>query len=118
MSTSPLAMVVVSVASFFGALGALFLKKAAHSIKLDLVDLITNTKLFLGVFFYVVATAMFIPALRYGELSTLYPLVATTYIWISIFSEKFLKEPMNRYKWIGIMFICLGVFLIGFGSAR
>jgi uncharacterized membrane protein len=69
-----------------------------------------------GIGFYGVSTAMFIPALKGGELSVLYPLVALTYVWVSLLSVKFLNEKMNKMKWIGILLILFGVTLIGIGS--
>ncbi|MCH8312753.1 MAG: EamA family transporter [Nitrospinae bacterium] len=78
--------------------------------------IIKNYNLLIGIFFYAIATLIFIPALKFGELSVLYPFVATVYIWTTLFSIKFLNENMNKWKWFGIIFIILGVSLIGFGS--
>jgi drug/metabolite transporter (DMT)-like permease len=76
----------------------------------------TNYNLFGAVALYAIGTALFIPALKGGELSVLYPIVALTYIWVSFLSVKFLGEKMNKLKWLGIALIILGVSFIGLGS--
>ena len=65
---------------------------------------------------YALGTVLFIPALKGGDLSILYPFVALTYIWVSLLSVKFLGEKMNFMKWMGISLIIVGVSFIGIGS--
>jgi uncharacterized membrane protein len=64
------------------------------------------------VLLYGISTIFFILALRIGELSVVYPLTSITYIFITILSVYFLKEKMNQYKWLGILFIIVGVILV------
>lgn len=116
METEPYAIVLVLISSFIGAFGAIYLKKASKKLSLSIKQLIKNWELFLGLLLYAIPTVLFIIALRVGELSVLYPLVATIYIWIPLFSIKFLGEKMNLWKWLGVVAIIIGVSLIGFGS--
>jgi undecaprenyl phosphate-alpha-L-ara4N flippase subunit ArnE len=55
---------------------------------------------------------MFIYTLKYGRLSILYPVLATSYIWVVLFSQIFLKEPFPAYKWVGIGLIIISVVII------
>jgi len=71
---------------------------------------------FVGAASTIANTVLFIPALRGGELSVLYPLVALVYVWVSLLSVRFLGEKMNPMKWLGIALILLGVTLIGLGA--
>jgi drug/metabolite transporter (DMT)-like permease len=109
-------LILVIVGCVIGAYGGILLKKASGTLKLRLSSIIHNKYLIKGVLIYGVGTVMYIIALRGGELSILYPLIATTYIWTAIFSQKLLGEKMNRYKWIGIILILIGVSLIGIGA--
>jgi len=59
---------------------------------------------------------IFIPALRGGDLSVLYPFVSLSYIWVMLLSIKMLGEKMTKLKWLGILLIISGVSLIGLGS--
>jgi drug/metabolite transporter (DMT)-like permease len=79
--------------------------------------LFTNWKIILGCALYTTAAFLFIPALRGGELSVLYPLIALSYVWSAFLSMKILHEKMNALKWLGIAIIITSVGLIGFGSA-
>lgn len=117
MKTELWSIGLVALASLVGSWGPIFFKKASKTLELNIKSIITNYNLIIGIFFYVCGTFLFIPALKGGELSVVYPLVALTYVWVSIWSTKFLGEKMNTLKWLGILLIISGVTLLGFGSA-
>jgi len=116
MATQLWAIALVSFATLIGAFGPILLKKASAKKLSRLSSLATNYPLFGGVALYAVGTILFIPALKGGDLSVLYPFVALTYIWVSLLSIKFLGEKMNKLKWLGIALIIIGVSFIGLGS--
>lgn len=116
MTTQLWAIGLVVVATLVGAFGPIFLKKASAKKLSRLKSLATNYNLFAGVSLYAIGTILFIPALKGGELSVLYPFVALNYVWVSLLSVKFLGEKMNRIKWLGILLILIGVSFIGIGS--
>lgn len=116
MKTQLWAIGLVIIATILGAFGPIFFKKAAHKFKLSIKALITNYNLLIGCALYGISTLFFVPALRGGELSVLYPFVALSYIWVSFLSIKMLNERMNKWKWVGIALIILGVSCIGLGS--
>jgi drug/metabolite transporter (DMT)-like permease len=73
----------------------------------------TNKHLAVGIFLYAIATFVFIYALKFGALITLYPVIATSYIWTCLLARKYLGEQMNVYKWLGIATIIVGIpFLV------
>ena len=57
-----------------------------------------------------------IKALKHGEVSMLYPIIATSYIWVSIGSSIFFNEIINIWKWAGVFLIVVGVIVISYGS--
>ena len=116
MKTELWAIGMVLLASLVGSFGPILLKKGAKDFRLNIRLLLRNHYLMTGLVFYGIGTVLFIPALKGGELSVLYPLVATTYVWVCLLSMKFLKEKMNLFKWIGITLIIIGVSFIGFGA--
>jgi len=107
---------LVISATLVGSFGPILLKKASTKKLSNISSLMKNYHLIGGVALYALGTILFIPALKGGDLSILYPFVALTYIWVSLLSVKFLGEKMNSIKWFGIMFIILGVSFIGIGS--
>jgi len=116
MATQLWSIVLVILATLVGAFGPILLKKASAKRLSKISSLTTNYPLFGGVTLYAIGTILFIPALKGGDLSVLYPFVALTYIWVSLLSVKFLGEKMNKFKWSGIALIIIGVSLIGIGS--
>ena len=116
MATQLWAVALVVFGGILGAFGPIFLKKGSEKVSHDVKSFIFNRYIFIGLCFYGFGTIVFIPALKGGDLSVIYPLVSISYIWVALYSMWLLKEKMNKYKWIGIALIILGVSLIGLGS--
>jgi len=114
MATQLWAIGLVLIASTFGSFGPIFFKKGTKYLKLSTIY--KNYNLILGFFCYALGTLLFIPALKGGELSVLYPFVSLSYIWVSLLSVKMIGEKMNKFKWIGVSSIIIGVIFIGLGS--
>lgn len=116
MTTQLWAIGLVFLTTVVGSFGPIFLKKASAKFSLNPFEMIKNKNLIIGIFFYAMGTILFIPALKGGELSVLYPFVALAYVWVALLSKAILKEKITPLKWIGITVIILGVSLIGLGS--
>jgi uncharacterized membrane protein len=71
-----------------------------------------------GYVLYGINTLMLVLALREGELSMLYPIIALTYVWVTLLSYSLLHETPNLYKNIGIATIVLGVGVLGRGGRK
>lgn len=77
------------------------------------ISIITNFKLFCGYLLYGVMTFLMALALKGRELSRLFPIIALTYVWVTILSVFLLGEHMNFFRSIGIVFIVCGVSVLG-----
>ena len=75
--------------------------------------ILSNLPLFGGLACYGLSTMLLVLALRYGELSVLYPIIALTYVWVSILSVTVLGETLNVFKVIGLVLIVAGVAVLG-----
>jgi len=111
MATSFLAISLVIFSTVIGAIGAIFLKKAASDFSVKLKFLL-NKDFLLGMLFYTISIIIYLFALKFGELSVLFPTASTIYVWVSILSQKYLEEKMNGFKWFGILMILVGVILL------
>ncbi|MBI4918423.1 EamA family transporter [archaeon] len=116
MPTELWAVSLVIIAGVFGAFGPIFLKMGSANLNRNFSAQLKNYKLLLGIFIYLFSAVLFIPALKGGDLSLLYPLVSLSYVWVSILSVIILKERMGFVKWSGIFLILIGVSFIGLGS--
>ncbi|MFC1690540.1 EamA family transporter [Nanoarchaeota archaeon] len=114
--TRPFAILIVLLCTLLTSLGQLFLKFGANKLSLSFYAIIMNYNLIIGCFFYGMGAILLIVALKYGELSVLYPFIALSFIWVSILSMIFLSEIMTTGKWVGIAVIVVGVSLIGWGA--
>lgn len=115
MKTPAASIVLVLVASFIGSFGAVFLKSGSEKLRLGLRHFF-NLRLAIGVSLYLLSTCFFVVALKNGELTVLYPLVALGNIWTLLWARLFFKEPLTRDKFAGLFFILVGVFFIGLGN--
>lgn len=78
------------------------------------LGVISNLKLFIGYCMYGVNTFLMALALKGRELSRLYPIIALTYVWVTLLSLFLLPgEHMNFFRCVGIAFIVLGVSVLG-----
>ena len=118
MATELWAVGLAVLSTFLGSCGALFLKMGAARASLRPLELVRNASLIGGIMMYVLATFIFIPALKGGELSILYPIISLSYVWAALLSMRFLGERMNAWKWLGILMILLGVGLIGVARSQ
>jgi drug/metabolite transporter (DMT)-like permease len=111
-------ILLTAVAAFMGSIGQLEFKQGANTLQFDIKMLLTNYHLIAGVTVYALSTVLYVYALSKGNLSILYPIIATSYIWTLIFSKIFLKEPVGWTSWAGVFFILLGVTLIATQAGR
>lgn len=113
--THPLAIISVMLATFLTATGQFLFKLGTANLTIGW-DLLHNWYLIGGFAIYGISAAILVIALKYGELSVLYPVVSLSFVWVNIISFEFLKEPISTFKWAGVSLIILGVSCIGFGS--
>ena len=116
MKTKPWAIAIVLLSTILMGFAQILWKTASSELKLNLISLIFNWQLMLGLFLYAISAALLVFALKHGELSVLYPVIGMNYVWVSLFSMWLLGEIMNTLKWIGVGAIIIGVSLIGYGS--
>lgn len=96
--------------------GHITLAQVAHQPGLFVaycISIITNFRLFCGYVLYGVMTFLMALALKGRELSRLFPIIALTYVWVTVLSLFLLGEHMNFFRAIGIAFIVCGVSVLG-----
>jgi len=98
--------------TFFTTVGQLFFKYGSVNFKFNILGLLTNYNLLLGFLFYGLGAVLLIVALKFGNLSTIYPLVALTFVWVMITSFFVLGEVINNFKIGAVTFIIFGVVLV------
>ena len=116
--TESSAMFFMLVSALLASAGQILLKFAANRTQ-DVHSFIFNPFIYLGGIAYLIGLLFMIKALRRGELSVVYPILATSFVWVSIFSPIFFAaDSMNTEKWIGVAIIIFGVSLVGKGRQK
>jgi multidrug transporter EmrE-like cation transporter len=117
-----LSLTLVFCCTIFGAAAQILIKTGANAFAPNptVVEMITriftHLPLFIGYAFYGVSTILLVMALRHGELSLLYPVIALTFVWVTILSIVVFHETINPLKFVGIAIIVGGVSILGRGS--
>jgi drug/metabolite transporter (DMT)-like permease len=112
--------------TFIGAAAQILMKIGARNlppvsvtaILANPLIILSNIALLGGLSSYGLFTLLLIFALRDGELSLIYPVIALTYVWVMFLSVAFFHETMNPFKACGVVVIVLGVAILGRNSSR
>lgn len=118
MKTKLWAMGLVLFCTLLTSSGQLFWKFGADKLEFNIISILTTYEILIGLLLYSIGGMLIIISYRGGEVSTLYPILATSFIWVSFLSIYFLNESMNIFKWMGILTIIGGIVLIGYGSNK
>lgn len=116
MATKLWAALLVLFTTLLTSSAQILWKKGSALLTFDIFGILTNYYIIGGLLLYVIGGILMIVSFRGGEVSVLYPILATSYIWVSFLSIFFLSEKMNIFKWFGVAFIMLGIISIGYGS--
>ena len=106
---------LVFACTILGAAAQLLIKTGMNPghFSPHLLAILANVPLIAGYTIYGINTLLMVLALKNGEMSMLYPIIALTYVWTTLASYTLLGEPSNAYKNIGIVTIVLGVAVMG-----
>lgn len=100
--------------TLFTASAQILWKKGVALFFPNIPTTLFNHFFFLGAIAYLGALVFLLLAFQRGELSTLYPILATSYVWISLLSPLFFpSDSMNGWKWAGVLLIVGSVSLLG-----
>lgn len=98
--------------AFLASLGQTFFKLGSAQISTQFSDWFLNGRIILGMVIYGLSALFFIVALKFGRLSILYPIIATSYIWVTLLSYYIFGERITYINWVGILLIISGITLI------
>ena len=109
---------LVFTCTIVGAAAQLLMKKGMNHFSPEPLALLTNFPLIAGYALYGINALMMVLALRNGEMSALYPIIALTYVWTTLASYLLMDDTPNLYKNLGIATIVLGVAVMGRGGGK
>ena len=81
-----------------------------------LTGILTNLPLIGGYACLGMNVVLVVVALRGGQLSVLYPIMALSYVWVTILSPMYFNDVISTSQIAGLTLIVAGVAFIGSGS--
>ncbi|MBL7169607.1 MAG: EamA family transporter [Candidatus Aenigmarchaeota archaeon] len=112
-------LIIVGLCVICGVLGQLFQKKGMNEIgqvsikelfSPKILNIVFQKYVFIGISFYGLASILWLAALSKGELSKIYPLIGTGYVFTAILAWLFLGEKLTVMRIAGIFLISIGAY--------
>lgn len=112
---TPMASIVMFLfASLLGALGQFLYKSGANMADGSVSGYLANWRLLCGVGCYGAVMVLFVAAFkRGGDLSVLYPVYATTFIWAALIGLMAYGTPIKPINVLGMAALIVGMYLMG-----
>lgn len=117
------ALIAIALATVIQVIGQFLIKRGTGELGTNptlfetAIGMFTIPSIFFGYVMYGLFTVVMVWALRRGELSLLYPVMALSYVWVMILSILWLREPVNAPEILGVAVIVSGVAVLGRGEA-
>lgn len=113
MKTPWLSIGLFGLAAVLGAVGQ-FLYKSGSDETTGSFSSFLNLRLLGGVVCYIAVMVLFVAAFkRGGQLSVLYPIYASTFIWAALISLAAYGTPIKPVNVAGMALLVAGMFLMG-----
>lgn len=112
--------VMLTISILLAVTGQLLMKKGMlifgtfplNQLAYKLVPMFLNPYVFFGFTCFAASSIFWLAVLSRLELSFVYPMVSVAYVLVAIASLIFFKENVTLIRWMGILVIIMGVFLI------
>ena len=106
------AIALIILTTAFTSVAQILYKQAAPRLP----EIITNWPLLGGIACYAFGALLMIVSFSGGEVSVLYPLFATSYIWVTLAAWLLFAETLTPLRIAGLVLVVIGVSVIGIGS--
>ncbi|MFT4303428.1 MAG: EamA family transporter [Candidatus Woesearchaeota archaeon] len=115
MKTEKWAKILIIVCTALISIAQILYKIGSEKLEFNISG-IFNLFLISGLILYGIGALLMILSFKGGDVSSLYPILGTSYIWVTLLSWHFLDENLNFFKIFGIGMILLGITYVGKGS--
>ncbi len=118
MSNLQKAIFLMILCTLFTSAGQLLWKIGVLRVNSANFWTVLNFPLILGFGSYGLGALLLILAFQKGELGVLNPIIASSYVWVSLAAFFFFNDVINVWKGSGVILILVSVSLIGWGGSR
>lgn len=106
-----LTLVAALISSFSQLLFKKGLTKRLDTIP-QIIKTVLNKYVFIGLCGYLISFLMYLEALKSSQLSIVFPIFASSFIFVTIISAVMLKERISWVRAIGILLIFSGIVIV------
>lgn len=111
---------ILAISILLAVVGQLLMKKGmmifgtfpVSQLLYKIIPMFLNPYVFFGFASFGLSSIFWLVVLSRLELSLVYPMVSVAYILVAIASWFFFRENVTLVRWLGILVIVMGVFLI------
>jgi uncharacterized membrane protein len=102
------------VAALISSFAQFMFKRSIKKIDslFELVGLLRNKGVLIGLACYFASFLLYIKALSGGQLSIVFPIFASSFIFVTIISAVTLKEKVTLMRAVGVLVIFIGITLV------
>jgi len=112
--------IILGISILLAVAGQLLMKKGmmlfgsfpASQLLYKIIPMFMNPYVFFGFACFGLSSLFWLVVLSRLELSLVYPMVSVAYVLVALASLIFFKENVTLFRWLGILVIVCGVFLI------
>ncbi len=114
MKTPMESILMFVAAAAIGAVGQFLYKSGAERAQDGLLSYLLNARIIGGVLAYIAVMVLFVAAFkRGGQLTVLYPIYASTFIWAALIALWAYDVPVRPVHVAGMVMLIGGMFLMG-----
>jgi drug/metabolite transporter (DMT)-like permease len=110
-----LTLVAALFTSFSQLLFKRGLQKRLNSV-MDILKTLLNKNIILGLCGYAVSFTLYLIALQTSQLSVVFPIFASSFIFVTIISAIILKERIGAYRILGVILIFVGITIVALSA--
>ena len=119
MKTKFWAIGLVLSSAVLTSIAQVFYKLAAQRLVYsDIITYLTNYPLIIALILFGVGGVLLVHSFKGGDVTVLYPLFATSYVFVMLLSRYLFGELITSHKWVGVAIIILGITVISIGNKR
>ena len=107
-----ISVVAMTAAQLLLKKGVLLVPQNASQLGHFLLTASGNAYIISAAILTIVTALAWVLALSRAELSHIYPFMALSFVLVALFSWSVFNEEVTALRWVGIVVICIGVFLV------
>ncbi len=89
---------------------------ASRAAVVAVVKTLLNRNIILGLCGYAVSFTLYLIALQTSQLSVVFPIFASSFIFVTIISAIMLKERIGAYRILGVILIFVGITIVALSA--